>query len=664
MPTRNLHLRRRGAVYHYRRRLPDPLKEILNATHFDRSLETADPVRARKLAREMSVALDHLAERLQRMPPALKPTPGQLNLVLKELFNGIIRDGDRRRELIGEGFNLLPAGNRQDIMDDKEDENTWATYQEYRRRGIFDDEFPEQKAEFWRACAADNVLDHVDPYLAEALSAANVDLDLCDPSALRLRQDALRLVAAAYQIDLDRWNGNFGHGQSAPEWIDDKYPMPTAVLQTWSGRLTPEEVNFLARPIEDVANEYIRQNLKHTRARKTKRDWEMAVRYFVSLCEKDRIGDITEGDVDRFRERLLDVPSEFGKGIYAKLKPKQAIEKCDALKKQLEAAELSGQESVRFDGYEWSLEQARRKITTMTRKTANKHLSFFTKMWTSRVVPKSLRPMSPFSGALYPKSDVRKDAVRSGRAEYTKAELERLFGSPVWTGCQSVSRRSTAGDLIVPDARFWCPLIAAFTGMRREEICQLKATDFDEHSGIWFVRVQATEGRSLKTPAAQRDIPIHDELIRIGLREYVDFRYPGWLFPELRPSEVDRALGDGLGKWFHRYRRAVGLTRSETDFHSFRTTFTQYLRRAGVPLDHIKPVTGHQENDVTLRHYAPVFGLDQKKAVIRKFQLGVSFQQIEGKMPELLRHLEELEKSAPVPVRRQPRSVPDIHQRI
>ena len=78
MPIRNQHLRRRGAVYHYRRRLPTPLKEILNQIHFDGSLETADPARARRLAREMSVSLDQLAERLQRMPLALKPTPGQL----------------------------------------------------------------------------------------------------------------------------------------------------------------------------------------------------------------------------------------------------------------------------------------------------------------------------------------------------------------------------------------------------------------------------------------------------------------------------------------------------------------------------------------------------------------------------------------------------------
>src|SRR3546814_2412388 len=111
----------------------------------------------------------------------------------------------------------------------------------------------------------------------------------------------------AYEMRISDWSSDV---------CSSDLPMPTAVLQTWSGRLTPEEVNFLARGIKDVADEYIRQNLKHTRARKTKRDWEMAVCYFVSLCEKERIGDITETDVDRFRERLLDVPSEIGKGIY------------------------------------------------------------------------------------------------------------------------------------------------------------------------------------------------------------------------------------------------------------------------------------------------------------------------------------------------------------
>jgi hypothetical protein len=95
MPTRNQHLRRRGGLCHYRRRLPAPLKEILSQTYFDGSLATAGPARARRLARQISVALDQLAERLQRMPPALKPTPGQLNLVLKELSDPALQNDAR-----------------------------------------------------------------------------------------------------------------------------------------------------------------------------------------------------------------------------------------------------------------------------------------------------------------------------------------------------------------------------------------------------------------------------------------------------------------------------------------------------------------------------------------------------------------------------------------
>jgi len=37
LPTRNQHIRRRGGLYHLRRRLPTPLKDILNRTDFDGS---------------------------------------------------------------------------------------------------------------------------------------------------------------------------------------------------------------------------------------------------------------------------------------------------------------------------------------------------------------------------------------------------------------------------------------------------------------------------------------------------------------------------------------------------------------------------------------------------------------------------------------------------
>ena len=53
LSIQNQHLRRRGGLYHYRRRLPAPLKEILNRTYFDGSLATADPAQARKFARRI-----------------------------------------------------------------------------------------------------------------------------------------------------------------------------------------------------------------------------------------------------------------------------------------------------------------------------------------------------------------------------------------------------------------------------------------------------------------------------------------------------------------------------------------------------------------------------------------------------------------------------------
>jgi len=247
MPTRNQHLRRRGAVYHYRRRLPAPLKESLSRSHFDGSLETADPARARRLAREMSVALDQLAERLQGMPSARLPTPGQLNLVLKELFDSILREGGRRRALLGGDLNWLPNGNRQEILDGTADPETTERYRSYQAQGIFAEGLPEELAEEWSDFATINELEYINPLLEAALKACDLELDLTAGSSQPLRQDAVSVVAEAYRVELERWDGTRGQGQRAPDWIDDKYPLAPAVLQTWSGRLNAEEVNFLAR---------------------------------------------------------------------------------------------------------------------------------------------------------------------------------------------------------------------------------------------------------------------------------------------------------------------------------------------------------------------------------------------------------------------------------
>ena len=41
--------------------------------------------------------------------------------------------------------------------------------------------------------------------------------------------------------------------------------------------------------------------------------------------------------------------------------------------------------------------------------------------------------------------------------DWPSEELAKLFKSPVWTGCQSESRRSRPGKLIIKDEKYGCP---------------------------------------------------------------------------------------------------------------------------------------------------------------------------------------------------------------
>jgi integrase len=119
----------------------------------------------------------------------------------------------------------------------------------------------------------------------------------------------------------------------------------------------------------------------------------------------------------------------------------------------------------------------------------------------------------------------------------------------------------------VRDAFYWVVLIIAHTGMRREEICQLRVEHLcrDDDSGIWFFNLKA-EGLDLKDTAneenedeiaAKRWVPVPDALIELGIIEYLHAnRDPSeQLFRDLRPYGTDKKFGTKVGKDFERYRR-------------------------------------------------------------------------------------------------------------
>lgn len=76
-------------------------------------------------------------------------------------------------------------------------------------------------------------------------------------------------------------------------------------------------------------------------------------------------------------------------------------------------------------------------------------------------------------------------------------------------------------------AYFWCPLIALYSGMRLEEICQLQCKDVYDDEGVWVFDINpATDteeaSKKLKTKNAIRKVPVHPYLISKGLLKHLE----------------------------------------------------------------------------------------------------------------------------------------------
>lgn len=175
---------------------------------------------------------------------------------------------------------------------------------------------------------------------------------------------------------------------------------------------------------------------------------------------------------------------------------------------------------------------------------------------------------------------------RDKRLPFSLAQLQSIFSAPLFTGCQDdEAGYATPGRSYPRRARFWVPLIALFSGMRLNEICQMDAEDVVLKDGITCFSVTAQSGASdkrVKTASSERVVPVHGALIEIGFLDYVVAaqRQGGKLFPEL-------LLRHGIyshlfSRSFGRFLRKCGASSERTCFHSFRHNFRDAIRNARI----------------------------------------------------------------------------------
>lgn len=117
---------------------------------------------------------------------------------------------------------------------------------------------------------------------------------------------------------------------------------------------------------------------------------------------------------------------------------------------------------------------------------------------------------------------------RADRLAFTPDHIRSIFQAPVWHGCHNVARRHKPGNHILRDGLYWLPLVAAYTGARREEIAGLDAADLRQVDDIWQADITsavdvldpdtAAEGNAVNLALARRAF----ECARRPEEEWVD----------------------------------------------------------------------------------------------------------------------------------------------
>jgi integrase len=306
---------------------------------------------------------------------------------------------------------------------------------------------------------------------------------------------------------------------------------------------------------------------------------------FEAHCGNRPLSGYVRGDAVGFRDLLVLLPANYGKA---------------AEFRHLRAAEVVAATTGR-------------DVDRLTPRTVQRHLAALSSLWERAVEAGELKE-NLFSNLKLPKAK----KAQEQRGMWTPDKLALLFDTPIWRGCQSQARRSKAGHCVFRDEKFWLPLIALFSGMRQEEICQLHVDDVRQESGVWVFDINNRPPRQVKNRNAVRLVPIHCQLAEMGFLEYVAEQRSASrtsLFHQLNPGGADQRFGHNFTKWFTRYRRDVGLYEKGVDFHSFRHSATTFMQWAEVPVSIIDALTGHATSGETAR-YTKNFQISQLRQAV------------------------------------------------
>lgn len=129
----------------------------------------------------------------------------------------------------------------------------------------------------------------------------------------------------------------------------------------------------------------------------------------------------------------------------------------------------------------------------------NKHLSTISPLYKWLTAqPKWAGLSNPCTGLHYDKAK-----GKNPRPPFSTADLNKILGSPLFSGFLADGQEDKPGNMQADDWRKWVPLACMFTGARLGEIAQLRVGDVRQERGVWFIHIRE-DGHAYRTPGLRR----------------------------------------------------------------------------------------------------------------------------------------------------------------
>lgn len=183
--------------------------------------------------------------------------------------------------------------------------------------------------------------------------------------------------------------------------------------------------------------------------------------------------------------------------------------------------------------------------------------------------------------------------VKSNRRAFTEDELEKVLTTI------TLERE--------PHKRFF-GMVAAVTGARVGELTQLTKADIVEEAGRLCIDINDNNGKTLKTAASARTVPLTDKAMGLDLEEFI--RYVSSL-PEDN-SLIFKMSRNVASKWFNGNVLPKALPDRAEDLvlHSMRYTMATLLKQSGCSENTAQDILGHSAQSLTFGLYGKTKSVD------------------------------------------------------